>query len=98
MGNEEILDLEAAVKSKEADLAEVRTFVGKRVAHLLEDPEALAAARNSGHVQSAVKCEAVHDIKSNFSMREQRGMLDVHGINKRQWDALLGALQSAVHN
>ena len=97
MQNEDIRDLEAALKSKEADLAEVHKLVGKRVAHLLEDPEALAAARASGHVQSALKCEAVHDIQSNFSMRDQRSMLDVHGISKRQWDALFGALQSAVN-
>ena len=97
MANEDIRDLEAAVKSKEAELAEVHKLVGKRVAHLLEDPEALAAARASGHVQSALKCEAVHDIQSNFSMRDQRSMLDVHGISKRQWDALFGALQSAVN-
>ena len=98
MENEEIPDLEAAVTSKKADLVEVHTLAGKRVAHRREDPEALAAARNSGHVHSALTCEAVHDITSNCSMRDQRGMLDVHGINKRQWDALLGALQSAVHN
>lgn len=96
MQHDDIRALEAAVKSKEAEVAEVQILVGNSIASVLQDPEALAAARTSQHVESTLKREAVHDIHSNFSMRDQRRLLDVEGISKRQWDTLFGAIQTAV--